>query len=155
MNPYGLPPEPKSGASANSANRANIFLSKKKWSGRRDSNSRPSPWQGDALPLSHFRTLCFFFIFFYRKMGTRKFPSFSCIGDSTGNRTRVTAVKGRCLNHLTMGPEKTGNVLLSQAASRQVSSALRSLTTVFEMGTGVTSSLLSPDFLIEGSHPQN
>ena len=26
------------------------------WSGRRDSNSRPSPWQGDALPLSHFRT---------------------------------------------------------------------------------------------------
>ena len=27
------------------------------WSGRRDSNSRPSPWQGDALPLSHFRIL--------------------------------------------------------------------------------------------------
>ena len=27
------------------------------WSGRRDSNSRPSPWQGDALPLSHFRTI--------------------------------------------------------------------------------------------------
>ena len=26
-----------------------------KWSGRRDSNPRPSPWQGDALPLSHFR----------------------------------------------------------------------------------------------------
>src|SRR6266568_7677529 len=25
------------------------------WSGRRDLNSRPSPWQGDALPLSHFR----------------------------------------------------------------------------------------------------
>ena len=30
-----------------------------KWSGRRDSNSRPSPWQGDALPLSHFRTLIY------------------------------------------------------------------------------------------------
>src|SRR6056297_3664029 len=28
-----------------------------RWSGRRDSNSRPSPWQGDALPLSHFRIL--------------------------------------------------------------------------------------------------
>ena len=28
------------------------------WSGRRDSNSRPSPWQGDALPLSHFRKWC-------------------------------------------------------------------------------------------------
>ena len=26
-----------------------------KWSGRRDLNPRPSPWQGDALPLSHFR----------------------------------------------------------------------------------------------------
>ncbi len=26
-------------------------------SGRRDSNPRPSPWQGDALPLSHFRRL--------------------------------------------------------------------------------------------------
>ena len=25
------------------------------WSGRRDSNPRPSPWQGDALPLSHVR----------------------------------------------------------------------------------------------------
>ncbi len=24
-------------------------------SGRRDLNPRPSPWQGDALPLSHFR----------------------------------------------------------------------------------------------------
>ena len=27
----------------------------KNWSGRWDSNPRPSPWQGDALPLSHFR----------------------------------------------------------------------------------------------------
>ena len=27
------------------------------WSGRRDSNPRPSPWQGDALPLSYFRML--------------------------------------------------------------------------------------------------
>ncbi len=25
------------------------------WSERRDSNSRPSPWQGEALPLSYFR----------------------------------------------------------------------------------------------------
>ena len=28
------------------------------WSGRRDSNSRPSPWQGDTLPLSHSRMEC-------------------------------------------------------------------------------------------------
>ena len=33
-----------------------IELHPHNWSGRRDSNSRPSPWQGDALPLSHFRT---------------------------------------------------------------------------------------------------
>ena len=26
------------------------------WSGRRDSNPRPQPWQGCALPLSYFRT---------------------------------------------------------------------------------------------------
>jgi len=31
---------------------------RKKWSGRWDSNPRRSPWQGDALPLSHFRSVC-------------------------------------------------------------------------------------------------
>ena len=40
---------------------------------------------------------------------------------------------------------QTGNDLLSRAASRQVSSAQRSLTTVFEMGTGVASPLSSLD----------
>ena len=35
------------------------LLSCCKWSGRRDSNSRRSPWQGDALPLSHSRIFCF------------------------------------------------------------------------------------------------
>ena len=64
-------------------------------------------------------------------------------GDATGNRTRVTAVKGRCLNRLTIGPysEISGNVLLSQEVALQVSSALRSLTSVFGMGTGVSSPL--------------
>ena len=33
-------------------------------SGRRDSNSRRSPWQGDALPLSHSRMLKIYFPFF-------------------------------------------------------------------------------------------
>ena len=42
----------------------------------------------------------------------------------------------------------SGDVLLSRAVSRQVSSALKSLTSVFGMGTGVSSSLLSPN--IEG-----
>ncbi len=32
------------------------FATVRQWSGRRDSNSRPSPWQGDALPLRHFRS---------------------------------------------------------------------------------------------------
>src|SRR6056297_1098782 len=41
---------------------------------------------------------------------------------------------------------KTGDDLLSQAAARQVPSAQRSLTSVFEMGTGVASVPLSPDF---------
>ena len=30
------------------------------WSGRRDSNSQLSPWQGDTLPLSHSRIECLF-----------------------------------------------------------------------------------------------
>ena len=51
--------------------------------------------------------------------------------------------------------KKTGNVLLSQAASRQVSSALRSLTSVFEMGTGVSSLLLSPDLFVFWFLPLN
>ena len=34
-----------------------IFCYIKKWSGRRDSNSRHLPWQGNALPLSHSRII--------------------------------------------------------------------------------------------------
>ena len=33
-----------------------VLIKRKKWSGRRDSNPRPSPWQGDALPLSYARS---------------------------------------------------------------------------------------------------
>ncbi len=105
LNPHGHPLDPKSSASANSANRASV---------------KRSP----ALP--------------------KKNPENKKDGDSTGNRTRVTAVKGRCLDRLTMEPHKkliTGDALLSQAAARQVSSAQRSLTTVFEMGTGGASPL--------------
>ena len=52
-------------------------------------------------------------------------------------------------------PFLTGNDLLSQAASRQVSSALQSLTSVFEMGTGVSSALLSPDLVLSEVYPQS
>ena len=50
-NRYGshLPQDFKSCASASSATPA--FL----WSGRRDSNPRPPPWQGGVLPLNYFR----------------------------------------------------------------------------------------------------
>ena len=39
---------------------------------------------------------------------------------------------------------RNGNVLFSHAVAHTVFSELKSLTTVFEMGTGVPSSLLSP-----------
>ena len=42
------------------------------------------------------------------------------------------------------GLKKFGGVLLSHTAARAVPSALKSLTSVFGMGTGVTSSLLPP-----------
>ena len=48
-----------------------------------------------------------------------------------------------------------GNVLLSQGRVSQLPSALRSLTSVFGMGTGVTFSPLLPDYLVEESFPQN
>lgn len=41
-----------------------------------------------------------------------------------------------------------GDVLLSQGENPQLPSALRSLTSVFGMGTGVTFSLSPPDYLI-------
>ena len=168
--------------------------------------------------------------------------TFSC-GDPTGTRTRVTAVKGQCLNRLTIGPlcseafapqlaparryalrggsapfRRTapdafsissvlnspeeeirrrlryrfalpgclsqvvfmmihdatgfltyyalwtfrvrraigaGDVLLFRAVAHQVSSAQESLTTVFEMGTGVASPLLPPAWMKVLIYPQN
>ena len=77
-----------------------------------------------------------------------QFHRFIPCGNANQNITKKILSKSKDLTSCTTKKEKTGNVLLSQAASHQVSSALRSLTTVFEMGTGVTSSLLSPDFLL-------
>ena len=62
------------------------------------------------------------------------------IGAEDRNRTPVTAVKGRCLDRLTNGPQR-GYVLLSQAVAHQVPLPLKSLTSVFGMGTGVSSLL--------------
>jgi hypothetical protein len=44
--------------------------------------------------------------------------------------------------------DKPGNVLLSQGVAPQLPSALKSLTSVFGMGTGVSSSLSPPDLLL-------
>ena len=60
--------------------------------------------------------------------------------------------KQKALRHITIRLlYKSGNDLLSQGVSTQVSSALESLTSVFGMGTGVSSPLLSPETLF----PQN
>ena len=40
--------------------------------------------------------------------------------DSDGNRTRVTAVKGRCLNRLTMEPGSFTNTLLQSKKTPRV-----------------------------------
>ena len=53
--------------------------------------------------------------------------------DRINPNTKKTLVKTRAWSH--------GYVLFSQAASHQVPSALRSLTSVFGMGTGVSSLL--------------
>lgn len=56
----------------------------------------------------------------------------------------------------TLSSHLPGDVLLSQGEIPQLPSALKSLTSVFGMGTGVTSSPLSPDeYSIEGLFLQN
>ena len=58
------------------------------------SNRRPSACKADALPAE----------LILRCTGCRAFSMPSLLGDPYGNRTHVTAVKGRCLNRLTNGP---------------------------------------------------
>src|SRR5471032_1556456 len=50
-----LGPRPKGKQSALNADALEIPMVGRKWSGRRDSNPRPRPWQGRALPLSYAR----------------------------------------------------------------------------------------------------
>ena len=59
---------------------------KLKWWRMTGSNRRPSACKADALPAELILQIC---------------------NDPDGTRTRVTAVKGRCLNHLTNGPDLT------------------------------------------------
>ncbi len=53
QNPKGR--QSRTSARQRANNLKQLALTWYRWSGRRDSNPRPSPWQGDALPLRHFR----------------------------------------------------------------------------------------------------
>ena len=54
-----------------------------------------------ALPLGYGAITCINMMHYIKKSYIRQ-----DVSDSDGNRTRVTAVKGRCLNRLTMEPKK-------------------------------------------------
>ena len=67
------------------------WLCRLNWSGKRDSNSRPPPWQGGALPLSYFRIWC---LSTESNCGHKDFQSFALptelprqSGDPDGTRT--------------------------------------------------------------------
>src|SRR6476646_1453354 len=63
------------------------------WSGRRDSNPRPSPWQGDALPTE------------LLPLGTATTEIVSVGGAESQNRTGDTAIFSRVLYQLSyLGP---------------------------------------------------
>ena len=65
----------------------------------------------------------------------------------TGSNRRPSACKADALPAELILHCMPGDVLLSQEENLQLPSALRSLTSVFGMGTGVTFSLSPPDFL--------
>ena len=58
----------------------------KSWSGRRDSDPRHLPWQGNALPLSHSRKLS------YVPQSTLPLLCFNIIPNYSGNCKRFTIV---------------------------------------------------------------
>ena len=78
------------------------------WSGKRDSNSRPSPWQGDALPLSYSRIWCL------RAESNRRHEDFQSsalptelprhLATPMGFEPTLSAVTGRHVNRYTTGP---------------------------------------------------
>ena len=60
-------------------------------------------------------------------------------------QVKIFSTKQKALKLRSSAFLNSGNYLLSRAVTHQVSSAWRSLTTVFGMGTGVTSLLSSPN----------
>ena len=66
----------------------------------------------------------------------------------TGSNRRPSACKADALPAELILHYMLGDVLLSQGENPQLPSALKSLTSVFGMGTGVTSLPLLPDYFI-------
>ena len=64
--------------------------------------------QTHALPLGYVAIYCFYIITKISIFVNIKFLE----NDSDGNRTRVTAVKGRCLNRLTTEPQTIFYVMI-------------------------------------------
>ena len=67
----------------------------------------------------------------------------------TGSNRRPSACKADALPAELILRYMLGDVLLSQGENPQLPSALRSLTSVFGMGTGVTFSPLLPDYSLD------
>ena len=64
-------------------------------SARRDSNPRPQPWQGCALPLSYFRLLVYYIIFYQLCA-----DSALKMAELTGLEPATSGVTGRRSNQL-------------------------------------------------------
>ena len=69
LNPHDhyWPQDFKSCVSTSSTTRAIDIMLNKKWSGRRDSNPRPRPWQGRALPTELLPQMLIFGLFQKRR----------------------------------------------------------------------------------------
>src|SRR3954451_15321114 len=78
-----------------------IELGRHIWWRMTGSNRRPSACKADALPAE-----------LILRINVSFFNITKNLGDPYGIRTRVTAVKGRCLNRLTKGPNtKIGKII--------------------------------------------
>ena len=79
------------------------------------------------------------------------YPAIICSisGSESGIRTHSLPVNSRLLHRWATQEYQSGNDLLSQGVTTQVPSALRGLTSVFGMETGVTLSILLPDYDFE------
>lgn len=107
-----------------------------------DSNSWPPACKAGALPTElhphSMVVLLFSFFFFLCCFDSTGLDCFEVVG-SSGLEPPTSRLSGVRSNQLSYEPIcfYTGSLLLSQAVSRQVPSAVCGLTCVFEMGTGV------------------